>query len=397
MNMTPDSVPSFDKKGTARHPRRRAVIYGAVLVVAGAAAFLVSTHRPAAQMGGPGAMRPGGLESVAVAAAETRDIPVVLSGLGTVTPLATVTVKSQISGYLTRIAFTEGQLVHKGDLLAEVDPRPYQALLEQYEGTLAKDKALLDNARLDLKRYQTLVEQDSVSRQTLDTQASTVRQYEGTVRADQGQVDTEKLNLIYCRIVSPIDGRVGLRLVDIGNYVTASDSTGVVVVTEVAPISVLFVLPEDKVPQVRARLRAGATLPVSAYDRSNSTKLADGALSTLDNQLDTTTGTLKLRALFPNKDDSLFPNQFVNARLILDTVRGAVTIPQSAVQNGADGRAVYVVDGDSKVHLRKIETGISEAGVVAVTSGLKAGERVVTDGADRLQDGAQVSIVGPRS
>ncbi|WP_199175546.1 MdtA/MuxA family multidrug efflux RND transporter periplasmic adaptor subunit [Telmatospirillum siberiense] len=380
-----------------RQTRRRLVIYGAVLIAAGVATLLVTTHRPAAQMGGPGAMRPGGVESVAVASAETRDIPIILSGLGTVTPLATVTVKSQISGYLTRLAFTEGQMVRKGDLLAEIDPRPYQALLEQYEGTQAKDQALLDNARLDLKRYRTLAEQDSVAAQTVDTQAATVRQYEGTVRADQGQVNTEKLNLIYCRITSPIDGRVGLRQVDIGNYVTASDSSGVVVVTEVAPISVLFVLPEDKVPQVRARLRAGATLPVIAYDRSNSTKLAEGVLSTLDNQLDTTTGTLKLRALFPNKDDSLFPNQFVNARLMLDTVKGALTIPQAAVQNGADGRSVYVVDAESKVHLRKIETGVSGSGFVAVTSGLAAGDRVVTDGVDRLQDGAQVSITGDRS
>jgi multidrug efflux system membrane fusion protein len=375
--------------------RRRFILFGFLLVVAVAAAVF-TMHRPAAQIGNAGP--PGmGRESVAIATAESHDIPIVLSGLGTVTPLATVTVKSQISGYLTQIAFTEGQMVHKGDLLVQIDPRPYQALLDQYEGTLAKDQALLDNARLDLKRYRTLAQQDSVSGQIVDTQAATVRQYEGTVRADQGQVETEKLNLIYCRITSPVDGRVGLRQVDIGNYVESSDTTGIVIVTEVAPISVLFVLPEDKVPQVRARLRAGVPLPVIAYDRSNTTKLAEGTLSTLDNQLDTTTGTLKLRALFPNKDDSLFPNQFVNARLLLDMVRGAVTIPQAAVQNGADGRAVYVVDGDDKVHLRKIETGVSDSGFVAVTTGLTVGERVVTDGADRLQDGAQVSIVGARS
>lgn len=394
MNIKLDSMQPT-RTPTPKHRHRRfLIVSGIVLVAAGTLVFLM--NRPAAQMGGPGP-RPGGLESVAVATAESRDIPIVLSGLGTVTPLATVTVKSQISGYLTQIAFTEGQMVRKGDLLVQVDPRPYQALLEQYEGTQAKDQALLDNARLDLKRYRTLAEQDSISGQNVDTQAALVRQYEGTVRADQGQVDTEKLNLVYCRITSPIDGRVGLRQVDLGNYVEASDTTGVVVVTEVAPISVLFVLPEDKVPQVRARLRAGAPLPVIAYDRSNSTKLAEGSLSTLDNQLDTTTGTLKLRALFSNKDDSLFPNQFVNARLLLDTVKGAVTIPQAAVQNGADGRAVYVVDGDNKVHLRKIETGVSDSGVVAVTTGLTVGERVVTDGADRLQDGAAVAIVGARS
>ena len=334
----------------------------------------------------------GGSESVTVASAEYHDIQIILSGLGTVTPLATVTVKSQISGYLTQVAFTEGQLVHKGDLLAQVDPRPYQVLLDQYEGTLAKDQALLDNARLDLKRYQILARQDSISGQTVDTQAATVRQYEGAVRTDRGLVEAQKLNLVYCRITSPIDGRVGLRQVDIGNYVEASDTTGIAVVTEVAPISVIFVLPEDCVPQLRARMREGAKLPVTAYDRSNTTKIAEGKLSAIDSQFDTSTGTLKLRAIFPNTDDALFPNQFVNARLLLDTVHDAITVPLAAMQNGADGKMVYVVDDGNKVHMRKIQTGVADTERVAVTAGLKAGERVVIDGANRLQDGATVSI-----
>ncbi|MDR3438655.1 MdtA/MuxA family multidrug efflux RND transporter periplasmic adaptor subunit [Telmatospirillum sp.] len=396
--MSSDSDPfsRSDSNRSLMHRRRSIIVSGIVLTAIAAGVLTLTIPHPAAQTGAAG--QPGmGTESVAIATAESRDIPIVLSGLGTVTPLATVTVKSQISGYVTQIAFTEGQMVHKGDLLVQIDPRPHQALLDQYEGTLAKDQALLDNARLDLKRYRTLAGQDSISGQSVDTQAAVVRQYEGTVRADRGQVEAEKLNLLYCRITSPVDGRVGLRQVDLGNYVAASDSTGIVVVTEVTPMSVLFVLPEDKVPQVRTRLRTGATLQVIAYDRSNSTKLAEGNLSTLDNQLDTATGTLKLRALFPNKDDSLFPNQFVNARLLLDTVRDAVTIPVAAVQKGADGRSVYVVDNENKVHLRKIETGATDSERVAVTKGLKTGERVVTDGLDRLQDGMVVTIAEARS
>jgi multidrug efflux system membrane fusion protein len=371
---------------------RRMISIGVVFLLAAAGALIFRMHRPAAQMGTGGPPGMGGSESVAVASAQLHDIQIILSGLGTVTPLATVTVKSQISGYLTQVAFTEGQFVHKGDLLAQVDPRPYHALLEQYEGTLAKDQALLDNARLDLKRYQALIRQDSISGQTVDTQEATVRQYEGAVRTDRGLVEAQKLNLIYCHITSPIDGRVGLRQVDIGNYVESSDTTGITVVTEVAPISVIFVLPEDSVPQLRARLRQGASLPVTAYDRSNTTKIAEGKLTAIDSQFDTSTGTLKLRAIFPNTDDALFPNQFVNARLLLDKVCNVVTVPLAAVQNAAEGKMVYVVEDGNKVHMRKIQTGVADAERVAVTAGLKADERVVVDGANRLQDGATVSI-----
>lgn len=371
---------------------RRRISIGVLVLLAAAGALIFRMHRPAAQMGFGGPPGAGGMESVAVASAEYHDIQINLSGLGTVTPLATVTVKSQISGYLTQVAFTEGQLVRKGDLLAQVDPRPYQVLLEQYEGSLAKDQALLDNARLDLKRYRSLAKQDSISIQTVDTQEATVRQYEGAVRTDKGLVDAQKLNLVYCRVTSPINGRVGLRQVDVGNYVEPSDSTGITVVTEVAPISVIFVLPEDCVPQLRARLREGATLPVAAYDRSNTTRLAEGKLSAIDSQFDTSTGTLKLRAMFSNTDDALFPNQFVNARLLLDTVRNVVTVPLAAVQNGAEGKMVYVVEDGNRVRMRRIQTGVSDTERVAVTAGLNAGERVVVDGANRLQDGATVSI-----
>jgi membrane fusion protein, multidrug efflux system len=395
-----NSLPPTQRRETgSKAPRRRRhlVVLGMlVTIAAGGSAALWWRDEPAEAApppgSGPGPFGATAPQSVAIAMAEKHDIPIILTGLGTVTPLATVTVKSQISGYLTKIDFAEGQMVRRGDLLAEVDPRPYEALLEQYQGALDRDKALLDNARLDLARYRKLASQDSISKQNVDTQAATVRQYEGTVRADQAQVDAEKLNLVYCRITAPVDGRVGLRQVDTGNYVTASDTDGIVVVTQVLPISVLFTVPEDAVPQIRARLHAGAKLTAAAYDRSNKTKLADGTLDTLDNEIDTTTGTLKLRALYPNIDDALFPNQFVNARLLVDTVHDAITVPLTAVQNGAQGSSVYLVDADNKAHLRKIAVGIADTERVAVTAGLALGDKVVTDGADRLRDGATVSI-----
>jgi membrane fusion protein, multidrug efflux system len=344
-------------------------------------------------MGGP----PGGpagqsVQSVGVAIAAKGDVPITLTSLGTVTSLATVTVKSQISGYLTEIHFREGQTVKKGDLLAQVDPRSYEALLAQYQGQLDKDQALLDNARLDLERYQRLIKQDSTSKQTVDTAAATVRQYEGTVRADQALVDTQKLNLSYCRIVSSTDGRVGLRQVDAGNYVTASDSSGIVVVTQTTPISVVFTLPEDRLRQVAKRVNDGAMLRISAYDRANADKLADGTLDSIDNQIDTTTGTVKLRAQFSNADGSLFPNQFVNVRLLVDTLRDAVTVPTAAVQTGTPGTFVYRVNADNTVSLRRIVNGPSANGRVAVLLGLEIGEKVVVDGVDHLSDGAKVRI-----
>jgi multidrug efflux system membrane fusion protein len=319
-------------------------------------------------------------------------MPITLSGLGTVTPLASVTVRSQLSGYLTSVAFREGQMVHKGDVLATIDPRLYQAALVQYQGQLQRDQALLRNAQIDLARYQKLTTQDSISRQTTDTAASTVHQYEGTVKSDQGLVDTQQVNLDYSRITAPVDGRVGLRQVDVGNYVTASDTNGIVVLTQLQPISVLFTLPEASLPALTRRLRTGAKLTVTAMDRTNQTALATGTLDAVDNQVDTTTGTVKLRALFANDDDGLFPNQFVNALLLVDTIRGAPLLPVAAVQQGNTGPFVYRLGADNKVAVQAIQTGAGDGTSVVVSSGLKAGDKVVVDGADRLKDGAAVVV-----
>lgn len=388
--------PSLEPNIAARHEtiRRRRIWPWFLLVLIALAAILIwrQPWKSTVAGGPPGGGAPQSAQSVAVATAAKGDIPITLTSLGTVTSLATVTVKSQISGYLTEIPFREGQMVKKGDLLAQVDPRPYEALLAQYQGTLEKDQALLDNARLDLERYQRLIKQDSTSKQTVDTAAATVRQYEGTVRADQAQVDTQKLNLAYTRIVSPVDGRVGLRQVDVGNYVTASDTNGIVVVTQVQPISVLFTLPEDSLRQVLKRLQAGARLNVVAYDRSHTEKLADGVLDTVDNQIDTTTGTVKLRAAFDNADGSLFPNQFVNVTLLLDTLQGVITVPTTAVQTGTPGTFVYLANADNTVSLRKVTTGATADGRIAILSGLAESDRVVVDGTDRLSDGAKISI-----
>ncbi len=320
------------------------------------------------------------------------DMPVTLSQLGTVTPLATVTVKTQINGYLTEVAFKEGQMVKKGDFLAQIDPRPYQVALEQAEAQLAKDQALLKNAHLDLERYNTLVAQNSIARQTRDTQVSLVAQDQATVKSDQAQIDVQKLNLAYCRIVSPVTGRVGLRQVDAGNYVQTSDPNGIVVVTQLQPISVIFTLAEDSLPAVMKQVRAGATLSVSAFDRTGTTELGSGTLETVDNQIDTTTGTVKLRAVFDNKAEVLFPNQFVNVRLLVDTMHDTYIVPVSAIQRGAPGTFVYLVSPDNTVTVAKVKLGPGDGQRIAILSGLQLGESVVVDGADRLRDGAKVTL-----
>jgi multidrug efflux system membrane fusion protein len=330
-------------------------------------------------------------QAVGIATIAAGDVPVVLSGLGTVTPLATVTVRSQISGYLMEVGFREGQTVKKGDFLAQIDSRIYEAQLAQYQGQLMRDQALLQNSRLDLARFQRLSQQDSISKQNVDTQAALVKQNEGTVAADQALVDQQKLNITYTRIVSPVEGRVGLRQVDQGNYITAA-STALVVVTQLHPISVVFTLPEDDVAKVMRRLRAGAKLTVSAYDRGDTTVLATGTLETVDNQIDTTTGTVKLRALFDNADDALFPNQFVNAKLVVDTVRNAPIVPTAAILRGTPGTYVYLMQGDDKVVVRPITLGEADGARTAVTAGLAVGDRVVVDGTDRLRDGASVRV-----
>jgi multidrug efflux system membrane fusion protein len=324
--------------------------------------------------------------------AVTGNIDVNLNALGTVTSLATITVRSQISGQLVRVAYTEGQIVKKGDLLAEIDARPYELALAQAQGTLERDQALLQTAELDLKRYQDLVKTNAVPRQQLDTQVSLVIQYKGNIISDQAQIDTQKLNITYCHISAPVDGRVGLRLVDQGNYVTPGDATGIVVITQLQPITVIFPIPEDNLPQISKRQHDGAKLPVTAFDRSGSIKLSEGELKTLDNQIDTTTGTLKLRAEFANQDGALFPNQFVNVRLLVDQLRDTVVIPTSAVQRGAPGTFVFLVNNDNTVTVRPVTLGPTNADRVAVQSGLAAADNVVIDGADKLRNGARVTL-----
>jgi len=361
-----------------------------IVAIIGAAVWYFPRPQPQPKNGGRPAA--GAPVPVSVAPVEKGDMPVTLSQLGTVTPLATVTVKTQISGYLTEVAFQEGQMVKKGDFLAQIDPRPYQVALEQAEAQLAKDQALLQNARIDLQRYNMLVAQNSIARQTRDTQVSLVAQYEATVKSDQAQIDAQKLNLTYCHIVSPVTGRVGLRQVDAGNYVQTSDASGIVVVTQLQPISVIFTLPEDNLPEVFKRWHAGASLPVAAYDRSGSVELDKGTLNTIDNQIDTTTGTVKLRAMFDNEQLILFPNQFVNVQLVVDTMPGADLVPISAIQRGAPGTFVYVVKPDQTVAVQKVKLGPTDGQRIAILSGLQPGENVVVEGTDRLRDGAKVTL-----
>ncbi|WP_454805339.1 MdtA/MuxA family multidrug efflux RND transporter periplasmic adaptor subunit [Paraburkholderia fungorum] len=335
-------------------------------------------------------------QPVHVATATQGEMPVVLTALGTVTPLANVTVLPQLSGVLQDVYFKEGQMVRKGDVLAQIDPRPYQISLENAQGTLARDQALLQTARLDLKRYQTLLSQDSIASQQVDTQASLVRQYEGTVKSDQANVDTYKLDLVYARITAPVSGRVGLRQVDPGNYVTPSLTNGIVVITQLQPISVIFTTSEDNLQQILQQTQNGAKLSVTAYDRSNTTSLEGGQLETLDNQIDTTTGTVKLRAIFANEKNLLFPNQFVNTRLLVDTIKDAVIVPTPAVLNGSMGQFVYVVKPDNTVTVRPVKIGPVDGERTSIKSGLQVGERVVIDGSDRLKEGAKITIPADR-
>jgi multidrug efflux system membrane fusion protein len=325
------------------------------------------------------------------------NIRVIVNALGTVTPLATVTVQTQINGQLTDVGFTEGQLVNKGDFLAQIDQRPYEILKAQYQGQLAHDEGLLAQAQLDLKRYQTLVAQNSIARQQADDQSFVVQQYVGSVQLDQAQVDAETLNITYCHIVSPVTGRVGLRLVDPGNYVQTTSSTGIAVITQLQPITAIFSIPEDELPEIMPQLNAGTQLSVTAWDRANLHELATGKVSAVDNQIDTTTGTVKVRAQFDNTDNALFPNQFVNARLLVKTLENAVTVPTSAILSGSPGAYVYVINADNTVSTRVITTSAVDGKLTAVVSGLSAGERVVVDGTDRLRDGLRVTVADENS
>jgi len=330
---------------------------------------------------------------VALAVARNVDMPVRIGALGTVTARSTVTVKARVDGLLQKVNFREGDLVRAGQVLAQIDPAPFEVVLQQAQGQLERDRAQLQNAQNDLQRYRNLLAQDSIAAQQVDNQEALVRQYEATLVSDRAAVEAARLNLSYCRITAPTNGRVGLRQVDAGNMVHASDTNGLVVITEVDPIAVIFPLPQDYLPQVLTQLQAGAKLAVDAYDREGRVKLASGTLVTADNVIDTTTGTVKLKAEFPNKDGVLFPNQFVNARLLVQTLKGAIAIPTSAIQRGAPGTFVYVIKDDNTVTVRPVKTGAVDGELTAINDGLAVGEKVVADGADKLREGAKVEAI----
>ena len=369
----------------------------AACVAAGGAWYLLASKPGGAQEQAGKKKKKGGDPSaratpVVAERVKTGSINIQLNGLGTVTPLRTVTVRSRVDGELLRVLFTEGQAVKAGQVLAEIDPRPYQVQLTQAEGQMARDKALLENARLDLDRYRTLLKQDSIAEQQVAGQESLVHQYEGVVKVDQSQIDNARLQLVYARITAPVSGRIGLRQVDPGNIVRSGDANGLAIITQLQPISVVFTIPQDNLPAVMKRLQAGGKMPVEAYDRDQRTKLATGTLLTVDNQIDTTTGTVKLKAEFANDDGALFPNQFVNIRMVVDTLKDVTTVASAAIQRGAQGLFVYVVNDDLTVSLRDVQLGPMEGAYAAVDNGLKPGERVVVDGTDRLREGAKVEL-----
>jgi multidrug efflux system membrane fusion protein len=393
-NISPTPAPGNTTVPGRRNRLPHTWVWVAILIVLSVGVFLlwrkISSDKAAAAAAAKAAQGPPPIPVVA-SAARKGDIGVYYSGLGAVTPLATVTMRTRVDGQLMSVRYREGDTVHKGDLLAEIDDGPYQAALTQAQGSLTRDQALLANARIDLGRYQVLAAQQAVPEQQLATQQALVHQDEGIVKLDQGQVEGAQVNLAYCKIAAPVSGRIGLRLVDSGNIVQSSDTSGLVIITQMDPISAIFTISEDQLQVVLKKIAAGQTLEVDAYDRAGQTKLAQGSLTTLDNQIDPTTGTLKLRATFGNTKGTLFPNQFVNARLLVEEKRGVTLMPTAAVQRNSSATYVYVVKTDSTVTVRAITIGTTEGDDSEVTSGLNAGEVVVLTGVDKLQEGTKVS------
>jgi multidrug efflux system membrane fusion protein len=409
-DLTPDLAPSLRRTApepTVKARRFTATRIGIGLIVVALlalGAYQIARWVTAAKAP-TGRVAVSATQSVGASTVVTNNVPVVVNALGTVTPIATVTVQSQISGYLTKVAFTEGQPVQKGQLLAQIDDRPYLILKAQYEGQLAHDQGLLSQAQMDLKRYQTLAAQNSIAKQQAEDQVFIVQQYQGTVKQDQSLIDAQALNIAYCHITSPVTGRIGLRLVDPGNYVQSSSVTGLAVVTELQPITVIFAIPEDDLPDIMPQLNAGTKLQVTIFDRTNVKKLAVGTVIAVDSQINTTTGTVNVRAQFDNKDNALFPNQFVNAQLLVNTLQNALTVPTAAIQRGAPGATpggalgtyVYLVNTNNTVSVRQITVGPTYvaahgASMTTVETGLAAADKVVTDGADRLRDGLHVNV-----
>jgi multidrug efflux system membrane fusion protein len=380
-----------ESEGLFRPSRRNALIAVAVLLLVGLAAWYFTQG---ASKSGRSGRRPA--TTVGIAKAVAADMPVSLTAIGTVQPIVTATVRTQLAGTLFSIHFTEGQIVRKGQLLAEIDPRPYRLALAQAQANMMRDIAQLNLAKVDLNRYRTLLAQDSIARQQVDTQAATAKQLEGTVAADRAAVGSAKLNLAYTAITAPVSGRVGLRQADIGNYLTPGDTNGVAVITETDPIDVSFSLPQNQLPSVQQKLTDGGSMPVVARDQNGTAVIAQGRFLTFDNQIDATSGTVKAKARFGNSAGTLFPNQFVNVSLLIDTVRKAVTVPVGAVRHGAQGDFVFLLQPDKTVKLQLVKTGPGDTARIAILSGVAAGQTVITEGADSLDDGSSVTLAGDK-